>query len=831
MGKKVKTGKARKDKFYKLAKESGYRSRAAFKLLQLNRKFQFLEKSRVCIDLCAAPGGWLQVAQQNMPMSSLIIGVDLVPIKPIHNVVALQEDITTDKCRQALKKELHTWKADVVLHDGAPNVGRNWVHDAFQQAQLTLQALKLATVFLRKGGWFVSKVFRSKDYHALLWVFKQLFKSVHATKPLASRTESAEIFVVCQHYKAPDKLDPRFLDIRHVFKDVNMTQKQGLDLIHPEKVKKRAEGYDETDTSFHCKLLASQFINSENYLELLSNAHEIVIDTEEIDNNPLTTTEIKLCCKDVKVLGRKEIRLLINWRKKLNKELEEKMRTVECDSEGKGSDSEKNQDEDMEVEEQIENLTREQAMELKRKRKKVMKEKRKLRDKMELKMIHPGDHIEQNDDIDLFNIKKIKSKHELLEVQKEDLPEEMPGEQYEDVSNKKRKVTAEDDITYMDHGEDIGDLTCEDKTDESSEDEIDSDLDEENRNPLIVDLEGYDVRIQRKTNMWFSKEMFSGVEADVDEDIEIKKMTDEYRKHGGMVIDVNREERKCKKHEESDDSEHVSDKMEHTISYSAESCKGSEDDKEHEDVDDSDDDESDSDSDVHASLQRTLVDKQRGAKHLAKVSKNNSAKDGFEIVPASAAGKIIKLDPVELAIGEQLIKSAKSRKEIEELSYNRYTQGEEDVPEWFAEDEAKHNRKQLPVTKEQVEYYKQQLKDINARPIKKIAEAKARKKQKMAKKLERVRKKAEAITDAVEISEAEKWKQIKEIYKKAGLLNKKKRQVTYVVAKKGGGKKPTRPAGVKGFYKIVDKRMKKDKLHEKRLQAKQKRKKTIRVRR
>ena len=189
--------------------------------------------------------------------------------------------------------------------------------------------------------------------------------------------------------------------------------------------------------------------------------------------------------------------------------------------------------------------------------------------------------------------------------------------------------------------------------------------------------------------------------------------------------------------------------------------------------------------------------------------------------------KVRKLDPAGLAIGAVIVRSKKKRLELIESGYNRWTHNEDDylLPDWFRDDENKHCRKQLPITKEMVEEYRKKLKEINARPIKKIAEAKARKKHRAMKKLESVRKRAQVISDTADVTDQEKAHQIRNMYKKAGLLSKGKQEVKYVVAKKGMGKRVKRPSGVSGKFKVVDPRMKKDN-RKKKTQQKKKQKKS-----
>lgn len=819
MGKKGKIGKQRKDKYYQLAKETGYASRAAFKLIQLNRKFEFLQKSRVCIDLCAAPGGWMQVARQNMPVSSVVIGVDLFPIKPIPGCISLVEDITTDKCRVALNRELKTWKADVVLNDGAPNVGKNWLHDAYQQAVLTLHAVKLATQFLRPGGWFVTKVFRSKDYHPLIWVFKQLFKKVHATKPQASRSESAEIFVVCQYYIAPDKIDPKFLDPKYVFSELQLEPSNKLNVFHPEKQKKqKVEGYPENDYTLYHPISVRDFINSENGIEALQDASEILLNDDEIINHEKTTNEIKECCKDIKVLGRKDLRLLLNWWKALREALvkskdesnDNPEATKESVEGSKNLTLEEVEDlEDEEITKEIETIRAEEARELKRKKKKVNKERQKLNERLNLKMVHKGDEGPKLEGDDMFSLTQIKTHEQLATVtdQSPDVVAESDHDSDDESKRKPKKVTYEKDKGHLDSSglyyksdDSESEKSDEESSDSeksglgfsSSEDESDNKKsrkkqkvdDEEESNPLITDLDHRDKKTKRihKAQLWFEKDVFKNLEDEEDEDFELDKMIEVYKKKGGQILGEKGKIKTKKNHEDKD--------------------------KDEEDENSEDCEESKNDTDSDYDVEEMMGKKGEKEKKVKKVG----GKDGYEVVSkkeGNAKLKKRKLTVQDLALGTLMIQSKKARRDLVDGAWNRYAFNDTNLPDWFIEDEEKHMKKEAPVPKELVEEYQKKVEDLNVRPIKKVLEAKARKKKRAIRKLEKAKKKVEALMESSEISDLEKARQVKAIYKKA--QKEPKKEVTYIVAKKHSAqKRAVRPPGVKGRYKLVDPRMKKD---------------------
>ncbi|XP_059127964.1 pre-rRNA 2'-O-ribose RNA methyltransferase FTSJ3 [Peromyscus eremicus] len=828
MGKKGKVGKSRRDKFYHLAKETGYRSRSAFKLIQLNRRFQFLQKARALLDLCAAPGGWLQVAAKFMPVSSLIVGVDLVPIKPLPNVVTLQEDITTERCRQALRKELKTWKVDVVLNDGAPNVGASWVHDAYSQANLTLMALRLACDFLARGGCFITKVFRSRDYQPLLWIFQQLFHRVQATKPQASRHESAEIFVVCQGFLAPDKVDSKFFDPKFAFKEVEVQAKTVTELVT--KKKPKAEGYAEGDLTLYHRTSVTDFLRAANPVDFLSKASEISIDDEELAQHPATTEDIRACCQDIKVLGRKELRSLLNWRTRLRRYVAKKLKEqakaldISLSSEEEGDEDEsvaetKQASEEEEEEEQLNRTLAEmkaqEVAELKRKKKKLLREQRKQRERVELKMDLPGVSIADEGETGMFSLRTIRGQQLLEEVTQGDM----------NAADTFLSDLPRDDIYVSDAEDDDDDTSLESDVDPEElagvgthsglKDrkclrfaQVDDNKEEEGENPLLVPLEEKAVLQEEQANLWFSKDGFSGIEDDADEALEISQaqlLHKSRRKEPPPPPSSLKTEKKPPQCQNE-----VPKETEAVSGTEAVTDPGGED-----KVNSSDSDSSSSEDEENWKASRGIK-RSRGSK---------ADDDGFEVVPIEDPAKHRILDPEGLALGAVIASSKKAKRDLIDNSFNRYAFNEDEgeLPEWFVQEEKQHRIRQLPVDKKDVEHYRKRWREINARPIKKVAEAKARKKRRMLKKLEQTKKKAEAVVNTVDISEREKVAQLRSLYKKAG-LGKEKRQVTYVVAKKGVGRKVRRPAGVRGHFKVVDSRMKKDQRAQQRKEQKKKHK-------
>ncbi len=192
---------ARKDQYRRLAREQGYKSRAAYKLLETVRKYRLIKEGDVVLDFGAAPGGWLQVAAEAVGPRGLVVGVDLDAVfLDEENVVALQSDVNSPDLSLKLERALPR-KADVVLSDLAPQVTGTWDLDHHRQIGLTMTAVGLMGAFLRPGGSAMLKVFDGERFTEARTELVRRFQKVQVTKPKASRSASSELFLVCFGYK------------------------------------------------------------------------------------------------------------------------------------------------------------------------------------------------------------------------------------------------------------------------------------------------------------------------------------------------------------------------------------------------------------------------------------------------------------------------------------------------------------------------------------------------------------------------------------------------------------------------------------------------------
>ena len=203
-----KISKDKRDIYYRLAKQMGYRSRSAFKLLQVDNYFNIFSNVKTIVDLCAAPGGWSQVASQkrkDVP-NKKIISIDLQQFAPIEGVNIIIGDITNQLKLQEIMTLANKEPIDLVICDGAPDVTGFNEFDVYIQFQLVLTALNTSIRMLKTGGNFVTKLFKGKYTDIIIQIFLICFDKVTITKPKACRNASFESFVMCEGFKEDNEI-------------------------------------------------------------------------------------------------------------------------------------------------------------------------------------------------------------------------------------------------------------------------------------------------------------------------------------------------------------------------------------------------------------------------------------------------------------------------------------------------------------------------------------------------------------------------------------------------------------------------------------------------
>ena len=189
----------KQEPYYKMAKKESYHSRASYKLLQLNNKFNIIKNGDYVVDLGAAPGGWSQVALEKVGEEGLVVGVDLQRIKHMENsnFVGILGDFTSEETIEKINNVIGR-KVDVVLSDASPQLSGIKDIDQICSLELTMGVLKVARAILKPRGSLIIKAFQGEEFDNLLKKIKKEFKTVKTTKPPSSRKKSVEMYVIAK---------------------------------------------------------------------------------------------------------------------------------------------------------------------------------------------------------------------------------------------------------------------------------------------------------------------------------------------------------------------------------------------------------------------------------------------------------------------------------------------------------------------------------------------------------------------------------------------------------------------------------------------------------
>ena len=186
------------DHYVKMAQQKGFRSRSAFKLLELQDKYQLIKPGMIVVDLGAAPGGWCQVVRPLVGDSGKVLALDILEMEPVHGVEIIHGDFTEDEPLQALEAALDGHAVDLVLSDMAPNMSGMATIDQAKAMYLAELALEFVKGHLKPGGDYVVKLFQGTDFDVYVRQVRSLFKKVQVRKPKASRPRSREVYLLAR---------------------------------------------------------------------------------------------------------------------------------------------------------------------------------------------------------------------------------------------------------------------------------------------------------------------------------------------------------------------------------------------------------------------------------------------------------------------------------------------------------------------------------------------------------------------------------------------------------------------------------------------------------